>query len=254
MVINIVKVQKVLVVVSFAIAIVVNALANILPFNGKTTAMVSAQYPVYFTPANYVFGIWGLIYVALLGYVVYQFVSKAKDQQLFVKISWKFIAVSILNALWMFAWHYDQIGLTVLLMVGILVLLIKIYQEIKANTLATRKFTLLVQFPFSIYLGWISVATIANISAFLYAIGWNGFGISEVVWCACMLIIAGALGMIYISKFHDTVFAAVIVWAAVGIAARFSSVDAIVAIVLVVSAALAASIVLELIKRRIFRY
>lgn len=238
---------------SFVFTLFVNFLSNALPLNGKNTAQVSAQYPAYFTPAGHVFSIWGLIYTGLIANLIYYFIAKGKDKEILEKVQKWIVLSNLLNGIWIFAWHYDQIFLSVLLIIGFLLTLIKIYTIIQTETLGqklTKKFRILVRFPFSLYLGWLSVATVANISALLYFWNWNGFGISGVVWCVIMMIVAGILGLTFVFKNHDAVYPSVIIWAVLGIGAKFSSVPEIVLVANLVAAILAASVIVSFFRKK----
>jgi len=201
--------------VSFVIMITVNALANILPINNQTTGGVSDAYGNLFAPAGITFSIWGLIYLLLLGYTIYQFVVKNKED-LIRKINVYFIISSLANAAWIFAWHYEQIVLTVLLMAVLLVCLIKI-----ANILRTEKLTLLegsfLSVPFSVYFGWITVATIANLTVFLVSLNWNGFGLASAIWTVIILLIGAAIGITRALYDKNISYILVLIWAFIGI-------------------------------------
>lgn len=206
-------IKKYLVAVSLLITLVANALANIIPYNGLTTKEVSDLLPSFFVPAPYVFSIWSVIYLGLIAYVIYTFVKHKKIDE---EISLWFIIANIANAIWMFTWHYQIIWLTVILMLVILASLLVIY--IKLN----RKDTDLIRkAPFSIYLGWISVATIANISSMLNFYGWDGFGISEPMWSTIMIGVATALAILMLQIKKDFLYALVILWAIIGIMFKF---------------------------------
>jgi hypothetical protein len=203
--------------VTYIAMVVVNFLANSLPINNRSTGDISNDYPNLFAPAGIAFSIWGLIYLLLAGYVVFQFVTKSeKTEGLLKKINPLFIATSVANSVWIFAWHYDVIGLSVLIMAAILILLIKI-----ADILRKEQFTalekLFIWAPFSIYFGWITVAAIANITIFLVSIGWNGFGISAFIWTCAILLIGATIGILRMQKDKNTAYGLVLVWAYLGI-------------------------------------
>lgn len=203
------RILKYLAGISISVMIVVNLLSNIIPFNGVTTAQVSDAYKVFFVPAGYVFSIWGLIYILLIIFVVAQLkVNGLKKIQVPIIIS------SLANCIWLVLWHYYLIGVSVIIMLILLVTLIYIYQNLKDQKA-------ILKIPFSVYLGWISVATIANITAFLYSLNWDGFGISGSMWAAFLIVIAGTLGAIAIFKNKDYVYPLVIIWAIIGIAVKF---------------------------------
>lgn len=207
------------------ITIVVNMLAVLLPLNGKSTASISDQFQVYFVPANYVFSIWSLIYLGLIGFTIYQFVLKPAQYKIVKEIAPAVILTGVFNSIWLFMWHYEYFAWTLPLMLALLVSLIFIVvklQKIKESD-KPRFFDLLIKLPFSIYIGWITVATVANATDVLYLLQFNGFGLQPQLWAAIMMLIAGALGLIGIKKNGDFAYAAVIVWAVTGIGVKFSN-------------------------------
>ena len=212
---------KVIVTVTFLLMIIVNALANILPINNLNTGQVSEFYPSLFTPAALTFSIWGLIYILLAGYTLYQlgFFHNHKsrlDEKLFAKIGIYFSISSIANVLWIFAWHYLFISLSMILMIIILICLIMIVQLLNQEEYTIREI-ILVKIPFSIYFAWITVATIANFVALLVGLGWNGIGASAVIWTIIFIIIGFCIGVITTFKNRDIAYGLVIVWAYTGI-------------------------------------
>ncbi len=212
------KYLRILNLATLVLTVTINALANILPFNGMTTGELSNIYPVLFTPAPYVFSIWGLIYFALFAFAIYQLLPSQRDNPIVDKIGGWFIVTNLLNAAWMFTWHYQLIPLSILVMVGILVSLLVIYQRLQIGKIVVSPMTgTFVSFPFSLYLGWISVATIANASVFLYALNWNGFGLSPVFWTVVVILVGAALGILMIRNRNEIVYPLVIIWAFAGI-------------------------------------
>lgn len=202
-------------VLAFLLVITVNALANALPLNGQTTGEISAKLDVLFTPAGYVFSIWGLIYVLLGLWVVRQFPKSRRDLPLYQETSGLFVLSCILNSLWIFMWHYEFFGLSVIVMLLLLLTLIRLYVKAKAADA-----TFLDLLPFSVYLGWISVATIANISYFLTYIEWNGLGLSTIFWTILLMIAATILALYFLKFENDWVYPLVIVWALIGIGVK----------------------------------
>ncbi|MGF7185872.1 pilus assembly protein TadC [Desulfitispora alkaliphila] len=204
--------------------IVINFLANWLPINNQTTAEVSAKYPALFTPAGYAFSIWGLIYLLLTGFVIYQALPGQEKNKMIISIGYLLAISSVFNVFWIFAWHYDLIGLSLIIMLALLVTLIILYIRInnkkKSIALADK---LLVQLPFSIYLGWISVATLANVGSFIYYMNWDTLLISPVIWAIVMIILGTFIAFLNILTKHDTAYALVFVWAFIGIGVRHSS-------------------------------
>lgn len=202
--------------------LVVNALANALPLNGKNTGEISDSYPVLFTPAGYVFSIWGLIYIALIGFAVFQALPAQRANERINRIGGWFALSNVLNMAWLFAWHWEVLWLSVVFMVGLLACLLVIYTrlEIGLHARTSPMEQTMVDFPFSLYLGWISVATIANVSAALYASGWNGFGLAPQVWTVIMIIVAAVLGLLMIQRRNALAYPAVLIWALIGIRVR----------------------------------
>lgn len=208
---------KILTTVTFFAMVVVNYLANALPINNRATGAISDAYPNLFAPAGITFSIWGVIYLLLAGYVVYQFTKKSQQKEaLLQKINPLFIATSIANSVWIFAWHYDFIGLSVLIMTALLILLIKLADVLRTEQFSRLEKTLIAT-PFSVYFGWITVATIANITVFLVSIGWNGFGIAEYVWTNIVLLVGAAIGTARLRKDKRLAYGLVLIWAYLGI-------------------------------------
>lgn len=213
--------QRAAVIVFLLTTLVFNALANILPINGLTTGGVSDDIPSLFTPAGYVFSIWGVIYLALILYAVFQALDAQRSNPRLNKTGWWFVVSCIANIAWLFSWHYLQFPLSMLAMLALLASLIIIYQLLETGcsqvTLAEQ---LLVRVPFSIYLGWISVATIANAAVVLLTLNWNGFGLPPQTWTAVVITVAALLGALMSWFRHDWVYGLVLVWAFTGIAVK----------------------------------
>ncbi len=199
--------------VAYVVMVYVNYLATSLPINNRSTGAISDAYPNLFAPAGITFAIWGVIYLLLGGYVVHQFTKgSAKNEKLLQKINPLFIASSVANISWIFAWHYDYIGLSVLIMTALLVLLITIADNIR-NAKLTGWNNAAIATPFSIYFGWITVATIANITVFLVSVGWGGFGIADYVWTSIILLIGAAIGITRLLKDKHVAYGLVLIWA-----------------------------------------
>lgn len=209
-----IKGHQIITVAATLITITVNALANILPLNGLETGVISDRFEIYFVPAGYVFSIWGLIYLALLVYTIYQALPAQSENSVLKKIAPYYWISSLANSVWIFLWHYEVFSLTLIAMVSILVTLILISQVL-VDSDGLEKW--LVRLPFSIYLGWISVATIANVSQNLFLYQWEGWGISGPVWAVIMLAVASLLGILKSSLENDTPYTLVLIWAFIGI-------------------------------------
>jgi len=222
------KYVKIAVAVTYILMISVNALANIIPFNGVTTGQVSDSYPNLFAPAGLTFGIWGVIYVLLAMYTLYVLGLFRGEQEkiktnLLIRTGLVFALSSIVNSLWIFAWHYRIIWLSMILMIMLLLCLIFIVLEIKAKNNLTLREEIFIRLPFSVYFGWITVATIANAAVLLVSLNWKGFGLSDPTWTIIMLIIATLLGAYTMMNSNDLAYGLVIVWAFVGILIKHMS-------------------------------
>lgn len=204
--------------------IVMNALANILPINGYNTGQVSELYPNAFVPAGFTFSIWGLIYLLLLSYnIAFTFYTFKKEQYknayaFIEQINGQFLITCFLNMTWIVAWHYLQIELSVVIMLLFLCTLIHLFlKSYKHENDLTQSQKLCLYTPFVVYLGWISVATIANITALLVSYQWGAFGISETYWSTIMICIAVLLAWLMMYRFKIVTFGLVVVWALWGI-------------------------------------
>lgn len=230
---------KALVVVTYLVMIVTNALANALPINGRTTGAVSDAYPNLFAPAGLTFAIWGVIYFLLGAHVLYQLglfhdatpTGTAGDAgrpaargrgALLERVGVLFSLSSLANAAWILSWHYDLIGQSVLLLATMLALLIVITRTTLAAGLSRRD-SAFVRLPFSVYFGWLTVATIANITVWLVSIGWDGFGIAESTWAVAIIAVGAVIGTAVILRDRDVAYGLVLVWAYLGIWIKHTS-------------------------------
>ena len=216
-------VLPILVLLATLATIAYNSLAEALPINGLTTGEISDRFAIYFVPAGYVFSIWGLIYIALIAYGIYQVLPARWDDARLRRIAPWYLLSCLGNVAWLTLWHYERITLSILPILLLLVSLIGVYVGLGVGRRPfTRRETWLARIPFSIYLGWASVATIANISTALYDLGWNGWGLSAVTWTVIMLIVGALLALIALITRRDAVFSLVFVWAFAGIAVKHS--------------------------------
>lgn len=204
--------------------ITVNALANIIPFNGQNTGQISDRFQVYFVPAGYVFAIWGVIYLAWIAFCAYQLWPRNREHPLFAALGYWFALSGVFNSLWLVCWHYNWFTTSLLVMIALLLTLIVSYERLGVGrTPGGLLGWAFVDVPFGLYLGWISVALIANASDVLWLNGWGAWGIAPQVWTAIMLAVASGIGAAMVWKRHDIVFPLVLAWAFNGIAHRQSS-------------------------------
>jgi len=210
--------------VTVLIALAVNILASALPLNGQNTGEISDRFQVYFVPAGYVFAIWGVIYLGWIAFTVFQFQHSQKESPRLRRLGYLFALSNIANAAWLFAWHYNVFGLSVLIMLSLLALLIASYLRLDVNRVSVPRAEIWsVDVPFGIYLGWITVATVANISDWLYLVEWNGFGIPAQTWAVIMIAVASLVGLAMALLRKDVPYLLVLVWSFVGIAVKQSA-------------------------------
>lgn len=223
------KVYQILNIAGLTAVLVMNYLANTLPLGGRTTGEVSAAFPSLFTPAGFTFSIWGLIYLLLILFAAYQSKglfadSNLKRNRFLYRVDVWFFISCLANVSWLIAWHHQYIILSLVFMAGILIPLIMIYTNLGAGkrTIDRAEF-FMVHVPFSVYLGWITVASIANVSIFLLKINWGRFGYTEVFWTVVMIAVAIAVGMYILLQRKDYYFSLVIVWALFGIFSKHTA-------------------------------
>lgn len=214
-------IRQTAVVLALIVTIVINGLANALPLNGQTTGEISDRFDVYFVPAGYVFSIWGLIYLSLVAFAVYQALPGQREDPQLRQVGHLFVLSCVANVAWLFLWHYERFPLTIVAMAGLLLLLIGIYLRLgTGRTQVSTAERWLVRVPFSIYLGWVTVATISNASVLLDYLNWGRWGISPEIWTIIMLGAATAITSVVAITRGDVAYGLVIVWALIGIAVK----------------------------------
>lgn len=212
-------IMKATVSLTYAVMILVNAFANILPLNNVSTGDVSNAYTNLFAPAGITFAIWAVIYVALGGHVLFQFRQKFYSPEtgaMVQKMRIWFTVSNIANVLWVFSWHFDQMGLSLVWMLVILVALIKCNLLLHTAKLTAHE-RRWIQVPFSLYFGWITIATIANVTTWLVSLNWQGFGLREDLWTSLIVLVGLAITTRTIIKFRDITYGVAILWAFTGI-------------------------------------
>jgi hypothetical protein len=233
------------------ITIVINILANALPINGLNTGQISDTFKVYFVPAGYVFSIWGIIYIGLIAYAVYQAFPSQRENPRLQATGWWVALGGLANCAWIFLWQYEIFIWTVAAMLILLASLIVVYLRLGiGRTKASTGETWAVRIPFSIYLGWITVATVADISDVLWFVKWNQFGISAAAWLVvilgAVLIIAALMNFLR----RDVAYALVILWALAGITVKFPQAGGVTVATWVTFGLVAASLVAALLVKR----
>lgn len=203
---------------AFAFVILFNVLSTTLPLNGQTMPEISAKYPSLFTPAGFTFSIWGVIYLLLLVFVIYQALPSQRDNERIAEISTLFKINCAGNAIWIVVWHYDLLALSLIVMLAILTTLVLIYRSLLSGINESGALQhVALHLPFSIYTAWITVATIANISALQTGNGWDDVGLSATQWTFLKLATAGAIGASVVLRVRDAAFVLVVAWAAYGV-------------------------------------
>jgi len=214
--------RQLTVILTVIVTITINALANILPLNGLNTGQISDRFQVYFVPAGYVFSIWGLIYLGLIAYAVFQALPSQKTNPRLQATGWWVALGGLANSAWIFLWHYELFPWTLLAMLTLLGSLIVTYLRLRTGQVKVSPAeTWSMRVPFSIYLGWISVATIANVADVLDYLKWNQWGLSDGTWMMAILVVVVVLAGLMSLTRRDAAYIAVILWALAGIGVRF---------------------------------
>ena len=245
-------------IIAFVLTVIVNGLAGSTAIiGGKNTAQISDANPTLITPAGYVFSIWGIIYILLGIFVVYQALPSQRGKDFHKKIGWLFVLSCMANIIWLFLWQFEYLSLSVALMFLLLASLILLYLRLdigKSKTTAREK--LAVHLPFSVYLGWITIASIANVSATLVSMNWNSMflGVSAETWAILVVIVAVAITVLVLATRKDVAYALVAIWALVGISVKQSGNQTIVMVTeigaIVVAIVLLATILLTMLRRK----
>jgi hypothetical protein len=242
--------------------IIVNGLANALPLNNRNTGELSDLYPNLFVPAGLTFSIWGLIYLLLAIFVVYHLVSafrKTSEMPAFsARIGILFFISCLANIGWIFAWHYEILPLSLFFMLIILACLLAIYLRLDiGKSSAANQEKYMVHLPLSVYLGWITIATIANVTALLVKANWNNFGLGEPFWTMLVIVVGIAIALAVIFTRKDIFYALVVDWAILGILIKRLTVDAVPVQSVVITAIIGLvlitlGILIQIVRRKIY--
>ena len=215
------KMLALLNLIGFLLMIGMNFLANYLPINNKTTGELSDLYPNLFVPAGFTFAIWGIIYLLLLIFIIFQLnrAFQNENQAGFIsKIGYWFLISCVANASWILAWHHEKVLLSLVIMLILFFSLITIYYHLDIRTATvTRNEKYMLHMPFSIYFAWINVAIVANMTVFLVDSSWGRFGLSEQFWTILILGFITVITLIFLIRNKDLYFSLVILWAFYGI-------------------------------------
>jgi len=200
--------NKILNLIGLVAVIYVNYLANALPINGKTTGALSDQYANLFVPAGLTFAIWGLIYLLLIVFIIIQFLPQFQSS---VTTNYLFVLTCAFNISWIIAWHYEKMALSLIIMLGLLVTLTVM------NLSLSQEKQQLHRLIFGVYLGWILIATVANATAGLVSMQWNGFGISQVTWTLMLIGVGALIAGFAMFRLNNPYLAISVAWAFLGI-------------------------------------
>jgi hypothetical protein len=220
--------RQISVVLTILATIVVNALANALPINGLNTAQISDRFKVYFVPAGYVFSIWGLIYLGLIAFAIFQALPSQRENPHLRATGWWVSLGGLANIAWIFLWHNELFPLTVITMLVLLGSLIITYLRLEIGrgvVSTTEKWA--ARLTFSIYLGWITVATIANITDLLDYLKWDRFGIAPEIWMGIVLAAVLVIAVLMNITRRDVAYGLVILWALAGISVKHANIQAV---------------------------
>ncbi len=203
--------------------LIINTLAIMLPINGMNTGELAELYPSLFTPAGFTFSIWSIIYLLLIGFVIVQWTVLTKPY--FTELSLWFLLSSIANVSWILTWHYLFIYASVLIMLILLFSLTKIFLVLQSTVLTSLTEKIFIKLSFIFYFSWICVATIANASALLVSLSWDGGFLSPISWTIIMIGIAGVLGIYISGRYREPAFLIVLIWAFYGIYSKWNGTE-----------------------------
>jgi len=247
--------------IGFLGTVVVNGLSSALPINGKTAGELSDQYPNLFVPSGLTFSIWGVIYILLAIFVIYGLIVAIKKDTVkssFIgNIGILFFVSCLANMGWIFAWHYEIVPLSLVLMLILLATLITMYLKLRiGKSDVTRKEKYMVHLPFSVYLGWITIATIANVTALLVYLNWNAFGLGEPFWAVAVIIVGIGITLGVLLTRNDIFYCLVVDWALLGILlkrlADSTPVQSVIVVTIIGMALITIGIVVQIIRKKVY--
>ncbi len=256
-----VLILSILNLLGFLGTVIVNALANILPINNITTGELSDLYPNLFVPEGLTFAVWGLIYVLLGIFVIYPLIPRVRrdpEKVDFVRrIGPLFFISCLANIGWIFAWHYQILPLSLVLMLILLGCLLVIYLRLKVGrSEATRAERYFAHLPFSVYLGWITIATIANVTALLVDIDWMRWGLTQQFWAVAVIVVGIAIALSVLFTRKDIFYSLVVDWALLGILlkrlAATTPAQSVVIVTIVGLAVITGGVITQLVRKKVY--
>ncbi len=205
-----------IVLISVLLNIAVNVLSNYFLINGKTIEEITRHYDNMFTPAGFTFSIWGIIYLSYLAYAFYQLLPSQRANPIYDRLAPGFIMANILGSVWLIVFSYELISLSLLVIITLLITAIILFRKVN-EAASPKKCRKSIIIPFSLLFGCISVATLANFSAWLVYMGWAGGEQEQRTWTVMLILIAIAAGVYVSLKYKDWLYPLVVVWACLGI-------------------------------------
>ena len=228
------KLRQFFVVFSIITLIVMNYLSNTGAFGGQTNKVVSDKYHTLITPAGYAFSIWGIIFLGLLAFAIYQSLESQRENPRFRAIGWWVVLNAFCNAIWSPLFNNERIGLALLVILVMLFSLVviehRLLQRVNVplistdpdatlpESIASPTETWLARIPFSIYFGWLTVATILNVTVYLKSTGFSLMGLTEQTWAMAMLVVGIVVGTVIFNRYRSVAYILVFAWAYVAIA------------------------------------
>ena len=214
-------------VATYVAVLWVNALAGSGALSGESIGVIANRYPSYFLPANYVFGIWSLIYAMLLLFTVYQALPAKRESPVLRRVGWWWVLSGVFNLAWIAAFSFGAFGPALSVMLGLLGTLLVIQVRVGPDSALSRTERVAVSYPFALYASWICIAVIANTFQYVSYRGWTSLSIDEPVWSAVMAIVATCLAAAVVWKWRVWIAPLVVAWALLGIALRYSDIPAL---------------------------
>lgn len=220
------KIRQIGVILATLVILITNVISEVIPIKGVMTGSITAKINIYFMPANYAFSVWSLIYLGLILYTIYQALPAQRSNPKLRSIGWFYIGSCFMISAWMISFIRENYLLTMLTMIALLVLLIVVYEKLDVGReVVSRGMRFFVHIPFSLYLGWITMATIANISNYLQVQGWSGLGVSPKIWAVVLMVVTIVIAELTAFNRQDLAYLAVFVWAFIGIAVNHKGVS-----------------------------
>jgi hypothetical protein len=240
------------VITTTLLTLVMNGLATGLPLNNITTGEISDMWVNYFTPAGYVFAIWGVIYTGLIAFTIYHSLPSQKENARLRSIGWLFVASNLFNSAWIVAWQYLYVNISWVIMLGLLGILLTLYVRIGTGIKPTsRKEYWLINVPFSIYTAWITVATIANTTVLFQNLGWETTPTTMApIWSAIIIVVGAVITGYVVYTRRDVAYAGVVIWAYVGIVVKYMDTTLVMGMAGAMAAAVLVVLIAGLIRTR----